>query len=345
MAQRLINQARIAGEWFVTASITLFGLVLLTFIIGRVVPIDPVLAIVGDKASPEVYHKVFVELGRDKPFYIQFGTYVAGLLSGDFGQSFVTSRPVLNDLLDFFPATLELSTIGLLIGMTIGIPAGTIAAYWHDRWPDHLVRLVGLIGYSVPVFWLGLVGLFVFYFKLDWISGPGQIDVFFDGAVPPRTGSILIDSVLAGEWDVFWNAISHMILPAVLLGFYSLAYISRMTRSMMLDQLNREYVLTARLKGASEFRVVAGHALRNAAIPLITIVTLSYGSLLEGSVLVETIFSWPGIGSYIASSLFRADMNAVLGGTLLVGVVFIGLNMLSDVLYGVLDPRVREGLS
>lgn len=345
MILRLLTYARHAGAWAATVAITLFGLTVLTFVIGRVVPIDPVLAIVGDKASPDVYQRVFVELGRDKPLYVQFATYVSGLLHGDFGQSFVTSRPVLSDLLDFFPATLELSTIGLLIGVVLGIPAGVAAAYWHEKWPDHLVRLIALVGYSVPVFWLGLVGLFFLYFKLDWVSGPGQLDVFYQGIVEHRTGSILIDSALAGEWEVFWNAMSHIILPALLLGYYSLAYIGRMTRSLMLDQLNREYVLTARLKGASEFEVVVGHALRNAAIPLVTIVALSYGGLLEGSVLVETIFSWPGIGNYLASSLFRADMNAVLGGTLVVGAVFVFLNMLSDVLYGALDPRAREHLS
>jgi peptide/nickel transport system permease protein len=314
----------------------------LTFFIGRVVPIDPVLAIVGEKATPEVYERVYLQLGLDKPLWVQFGDYLMTLLRGDFGTSFQTSRPVLQDLLTFFPATLELSTLGLLIGVVLGVPMGVASAYWHEKWPDHLIRVIGLIGYSVPIFWLGLVGLFVFYYKLGWVSGPGQLDVFFTGIVDRVTGSILIDSALAGEWEIFGNAISHMILPALLLGYYSLAYISRMTRSVMLDQLSREYILTARLKGASEFRVVAGHALRNASIPLVTVIALSYGGLLEGSVLVETIFSWPGIGNYIYSSLFAADMNAVLGGTLLVGVVFVLLNMLSDVLYRVLDPRSRE---
>lgn len=341
MTSRLLTYSGRVTSWVAGIALTLFGLVVLTFVIGRVVPIDPVLAIVGDKASKEVYDRVFIELGRDQPIYVQFLTYTWKLLHGDFGQSFVTSRPVLTDLLDFFPATLELATFGLLIGVATGIPAGVIAAYYHDKWPDHLIRVFALVGYSVPVFWLGLVGLFFFYFKLDWVSGPGQLDIFYQGVVPLHTGSILIDSALAGDWDVFSNAVSHMILPATLLGYYSLAYIGRMTRSFMLDQLNREYVLTARLKGATELEVVVRHALRNAAIPLVTIVALSYGSLLEGSVLVETIFSWPGIGNYLASSLFRADMNAVLGGTFVVGVVFVFLNMFSDVLYGVLDPRVR----
>lgn len=330
-------------SWLLTVAITLLGLAALTFFIGRILPINPVLSIVGEKATPEVYEKVFLELGLDRPLYQQFFDYVVKLLRGDFGISFSTSRPVLTDLVSYFPATLELATIGLIIGVVLGIPMGVGSAYWHEKWPDHLFRVVGLIGYSVPIFWLGLVGLFVFYYKLGWVAGPGQVDVFYTGIVDRRTGSILIDSILQGEWDVFWNAVSHMVLPALLIGYYSLAYISRMTRSVMLDQLSREYVLTARLKGASEFTVVMRHALGNAAIPLVTVVALSYGGLLEGSVLIETIFSWPGIGNYIYSSLFRADMNAVLGGTLLVGIVFVLLNMLSDVLYRTLDPRSRRG--
>ena len=330
------------GTWLITVAITLIGLSGLTFFIGRVLPIDPVLSIVGEKATPEVYQRVYLELGLDKPLWQQFFEYVQKILRGDFGVSFSTSRPVLTDLLAFFPATLELATIGLIIGVVFGIPMGVASAHWHEKWPDHLFRIVGLIGYSVPIFWLGLVGLFVFYYKLGWVAGPGQVDVFFTGIVTRVTGSILIDASTQGQWDVFWNAVSHISLPAVLIGYYSLAYISRMTRSVMLDQLSREYVLTARLKGASEFTVVMRHALGNAAIPLVTVIALSYGGLLEGSVLVETIFSWPGIGNYIYSSLFAADMNAVLGGTLLVGVVFVLLNMLSDVLYSTLDPRSRR---
>ena len=330
------------GSWLVTVVITLLGLAALTFFIGHVVPIDPVLRIVGEKATADVYQRVFLEMGLDQPLYVQFGRYLFGVLSGDFGTSFQTSRPVIADLLDYFPATLELSTIGLLLGVLLGVPMGVASAYWREKWPDHLIRVIGLIGYSVPIFWLSLVGLFVFYYLLDWVSGPGQIDVFYTGIVTHRTGFILVDSLIDGQYDVFWNAVSHMILPAILLGYYSLAYISRMTRSVMLDQLSREYVLTARLKGASEVSVVFGHALRNAGIPLVTIIALSYGGLLEGSVLIETIFSWPGIGNYIYQSLFAADMNAVLGGTLLVGVVYVLINSVSDVLYKTLDPRSRE---
>lgn len=336
------KRLRNVGTGLVTMAVTLLGLVALTFFIGRVVPIDPVLSIVGEKATQEAYDKVFYELGLDKPVWEQFTSYTLKLIQGDFGTSFTTTRPVLTDLMTFFPATLELATLGLLLGVVLGIPAGVASAYWHDKWPDHLIRIVGLIGYSVPIFWLGLVGLYLFYYKLSWVAGPGQLDVFYVGIVKPITNSILIDSALRGEWEVFWNAVSHIILPVCLIGYFSMAYLSRMTRSLMLDQLSQEYVLTARLKGASEFQVVVGHALRNAAIPLVTIIALSYGGLLEGSVLIETVFGWPGIGNYIASSLFRGDINAVLGGTFLVGAIFILLNQLSDVLYATLDPRTRE---
>jgi peptide/nickel transport system permease protein len=337
-----LKRLRTLGTGLVTMAVTLLGLVALTFFIGRVVPIDPVLSIVGEKATQEAYDKVFYELGLDKPVWEQFTSYTLKLIQGDFGTSFTTTRPVLTDLMSFFPATLELATLGLLLGVVLGIPAGVASAYWHDKWPDHMIRIVGLIGYSVPIFWLGLVGLYVFYYKLSWVAGPGQLDVFYVGIVKPITNSILIDSALRGEWEVFWNAWSHIVLPVCLIGYLSMAYLSRMTRSLMLDQLTQEYVLTARLKGASEFQVVVGHALRNAAIPLVTIIALSYGGLLEGSVLIETVFGWPGIGNYIASSLFRGDINAVLGGTFLVGAIFILLNQLSDVLYVTLDPRTRE---
>ena len=313
----LPNLVGLVGSLGLTVAITFLGLMALTFFIGRVVPIDPVAAIVGAKAPKEVYDRVFHEMGMDKPVIAQFAEYLWRTLRGDFGTSFVTTRPVLTDIVAFFPATFELATIGLVLGVITGVPAGVMSAYHHDTWVDHLIRVIGLIGYS----------------------GPGRLDIYYDGIVPPVTGLILVDSLLAGEQDVFWNAVGHITLPAILLGYYSLAYISRMTRSVMLEQLSQEYVLTARVKGASEFRVVICHALRNAAIPLVTIVALSYGGLLEGSVLIESVFSWPGIGNYIASSLFSADMNAVLGGTILVGAIFVFLNLLSDVLYRALDPR------
>jgi len=324
-----------------TLAVTFFGLLLVTFLIGRVVPIDPVLAAVGDRASPEVYEQVRIELGLHLPLWQQFLHYVGNVLQGDFGRSVLTSNPVLTDIARVFPATLELATVATLLGVLLGVPMGVAAAVRQGRWLDHVVRVVGLIGYSVPVFWLGLVGLLVFYAKLDLVAGPGRLDVFYEGLVEPTTGVILIDSALAGEWDVFRNAVHHIVLPASILGYFSLAYIARMTRSFMIEQLRQEYIVTARVKGLSEARVIWSHALRNTAVPLITVIALSYANLLEGSVLTEIVFAWPGLGFYITNSLLNADMNAVLGGTIVVGCVFIGLNLLSDLLYRVLDPRAR----
>jgi peptide/nickel transport system permease protein len=322
-----------------TVAFTFLVLLLVTFLIGRVVPIDPVLAAVGDRAPPDVYERVRIELGLHLPLWQQFLNYVGDVLQGDFGRSVLTANPVLVDIRRVFPATLELATLATLIGVAFGVPMGVIAATHQGRLLDHVIRVVGLVGYSVPVFWLGLVGLLIFYAKLDWVAGPGRLDVFYEGLVEPVTGVILIDSAIAGEWDVFWNALDHLILPASILGYFSLAYIARMTRSFMIEQLGQEYITTARVKGLSEMRVVWRHALGNTAVPLITVIALSYAYLLEGSVLTETVFAWPGLGFYITNSLLNADMNAVLGGTIVVGSVFIGLNLLSDLLYRLLDPR------
>ena len=330
-----------AGRLLASLAATLLGLLLITYLIGRVMPIDPVLAVVGERATNEVYMATRAAMGLDDPLIVQFFNYLREVLTGNFGNSLLTSRPVIDDIARVFPATLELATVATLIGVTLGIPAGVLAAVHQGRWPDHLVRLIGLFGYSMPIFWLGLMGLLIFYGKRDWGAGPGRRDVFFEDIVPQDTGVTLVDSLLAGDTEVFANALSHIILPAAVLGYYSLAYISRMTRSFMLEQLAQEYVTTARVKGLSEFRVIWRHALGNVMVPLITVVALSYANLLEGSVLTEIVFAWPGIGFYITNALLSADMNAVLGGTVMIGLVFIGLNLLSDVLYRFVDPRAR----
>ena len=329
------------GRFLATVALTLLGLLAVTFIINRVVPIDPVLAVVGDRASPQVYKRVYLELGLDRPLYEQFWIYLKKAVTGDFGVSVLTANKVVDDIRRVFPATLELATLGTLIGTVIGVPIGVLAAVRQGRLADQVVRVVGLIGYSAPIFWLGLMALLVFYARLGWTAGPGRLDISYDYIVTPTTGLILLDSALQGEWAVFANAFSHIVLPATLLGYFSMAYISRMTRSFMLNELAQEYVVTARVKGLAEWRIIWGHALRNAAVPLVTVIALSYANLLEGSVLTETVFAWPGLGQYITNSLQNADMNAVLGGTLVIGAVFIGLNILSDLLYRQLDPRVR----
>jgi peptide/nickel transport system permease protein len=323
--------------------VTYLGLLAVTFFIGRVIPIDPVLAIVGDRAPEHVIQRVREELGLNLPLWHQFLIYLGKVVQGDFGISVLSSNPVLSDIRRVFPATLELATLGTIIGAGLGIPLGVWAAVRRGGFADQLVRVMGLIGYSVPIFWLGLMALLVFYARLGWVSGPGRIDVVYEFTLTPWSGIMLLDTALAGEWEAFRSALSHLILPASLLGYFSLAYISRMTRSFMLNELAQEYVIAARAKGLSETRIIWRHALRNAAVPLVTVVALSYAGLLEGSVLTETVFAWPGLGLYITNSLQNADMNAVLGGTIVVGSVFIGLNLLSDLLYRVLDPRTREG--
>jgi len=332
---------RSAVRLLASVALTFLGLLLVTFLIGRVVPIDPVLAAVGDRAPAEVYERVRLELGLDKPLYEQFALYVLKALQGDFGKSVLTSNTVFDDIKRVFPATLELATVATLLGVVLGIPAGVLAAVHQDRWQDQVVRVLGLMGYSIPVFWLGLMGLLLFYAKLDWVAGPGRLGVAFDDLVAPITGVILIDSAVQGEWEVFADAFRHVILPAAVLGYFSLAYISRMTRSFMIEQLRQEYVVTARIKGLSERRVVWRHALGNVMVPLLTVIALSYANLLEGSVLTETVFAWPGLGQYITNSLLNADMNAVLGGTIMVGIIFIGINLLTDLLYRLVDPRAR----
>jgi peptide/nickel transport system permease protein len=324
-----------------TLALTFLGLLAITFFIGRVIPIDPVLAVVGDRAPRPVYEAARLAMGLDRPLPIQFLSYVGDVLTGKFGTSVSTNRPVIEDLGRVFPATLEMATLGILIGIALGVPLGVTAARHQGSPLDHLIRVVGLLGYTVPAFWLGLVGLAVFYARLRWVGGPGRIDFYYDGLVPPITNLILVDAAISGDWDVFWNALSHLILPASVLGFFSLAYIARMTRSFMLDQLAQDYVTTARVKGVPEGKVVWRHAFRPIRVPLITVIGLSYAGLLEGSVMIETVFSWPGIGNYLTTALLNADMNAVLGATLVIGAVFILINKLSDVLYRTLDPRAR----
>jgi len=333
--------ARSAFVGFLTLAVTLTGLLLATFVIGRVMPIDPVVAAVGDKASAETYAAAREALGLDKPIWVQFGRYVEGVGRGDLGKSTVSGRPIVEDIGRAFPATIELATLAIVVGTLIGVPLGVYAAHRRNRRADHVIRFVSLIGYSTPIFWLGLIALLIFYAKLGWVSGPGRIATVYRYTVEVWSGFLLIDTLRSGNLDAFRSALSHLVLPATLLGYVSLAYIARMTRGFMIEELGKEYVTTARIKGASEARVLWGHALPNVMVPLVTVIALSFGHLLEGAVLTETVFAWPGIGLYITSGLFAADMPAVLGGTLVVGICFVALNKLAELLYPLLDPRTR----
>ncbi|OWF83919.1 ABC transporter permease [Yersinia frederiksenii] len=334
--------ARRLSKRLFQVAVTLFGLLILTFIIGRVMPIDPVLAIVGQDADQSTYQQVYLQLGLDKPLWTQFFIYFNSLIHGDLGNALLTGRPVVDDLIRVFPATIELATMAILVGAGLGIPLGVMAAARRGKFADYVVRFISLAGYSTPIFWVGMMGLLVFYAWLNWVGGAGRVDMAYDGLVDRRTGLLLIDSALAGEWEVFRSAVNHLLLPATILGFHSLAYISRMTRSFMLAQLSQEYIITAKVKGLSEFQVLWGHAFRNILVQLLTVVALAYGSLLEGAVLIETVFSWPGFGSYLTGSLLLGDMNAVMGCVLLVGLIFVSLNLLSDMLYQIFDPRTNQ---
>ena len=320
---------------------TLFGLLVITFVVGRLVPADPVIAVVGDQADQETYQRVYAMMGLDQPLYVQFFNYLRDVLTLNFGQSHLTKNPVILDLARVLPATIELAGLSIIIGAGLGIPLGIIAATHKGKWIDQLARVVGLVGYSTPIFWLGTLVMLVFYARLGWIPGGGRIDIYNEGLVEGPTQSLLLDSILAGEWEVFWSALHHLITPALILGYASMAYISRMSRSFMLEQLGQEYVLTARAKGLPQRSVAWGHAFRNIRVQLLTIVTLAFCGLLEGTVLIETVFSWPGLGQYLTTALLYADMNAVLGAVLVIGLISIVINLLSDVVYRFVDPRTR----
>lgn len=321
--------------------LTLFGLLLLTFFIGRVMPLDPVLAVVGPDADASTYQQVFREMGLDQPLWRQFLWYLNDLLRGDFGAALLTGNPVLTDIARVFPATLELATLAIVFGVVVGLPLGVFAATHHGRLGDHLARLLTLFGYSTPIFWLAMMAFLVFYAWLGWAGGVGRIGLAYDGLVPVRSGLLLVDTLLAQDWEAFRSALRHILLPALILSVNSVAYIGRMVRSFMLEQLSQEYILTAKVKGLSWRQVVWGHAFRNILVQLLTIVALAYGSLLEGAVLIETVFAWPGFGQYLTNSLLLGDMNAVMACVLLIGLIFVGLNLLSDLLYTLFDPRTR----
>ena len=340
-AGTLWHRLRWLGATLTSVLITLLGLLVVTFALGRVLPADPVLRVVGDRATQEQYDKVRHELLLDRPLPEQFAAFTGDMLRGDFGKSLVTGNPIREDIVRYFPATLELATVAIVLGVLFGIPLGVVCAQYANLWPDHLGRVLSLGGHSVPIFWLGIVGLMIFYAQLGWVAGPGRLDVAYRYSVPEVTHLMLVDSALAGEWEAFRNALSHLVLPASLLGLVALGYITRMTRSFLLYQLRQDYTTVLRLKGLSESAILWRHALRNAAGPVLAIIALTYAYLLEGAVLTETVFAWPGLGMYITDSLFASDIPAVLAATLLVGSIFMLVNIASELIQSALDPRSR----
>jgi peptide/nickel transport system permease protein len=320
----------------------MIGVSVITFAISHLIPADPAAAALGDHATAEQIAAFRAEYHLDRPLAEQYLTYVSGILRGDLGRSIRTRRPVADDLADSFPATLELSFAALLVSILIGIPLGVWSAISRGRPPDYFVRVLSLVGGSLPVFWLGLIVIGLGYYQLGWFPGGGRIDLFV--APPPtRTGLFVVDSLLAADLQALRSSLVHLVLPAITLGYFSTAVIARMTRSSMLEVLSQDYMRTARAKGLRERIVVLRHGLRNALIPTVTIIGLTFGSLLSGAVLTETIFSWPGLGRYATASAVSLDFPAVLGVTLVAAVVYPVANLVVDVAYYWLDPRTQRG--
>ena len=317
---------------------------LITFVLSHSVPADPVAAYLGQSAllDPEIVAAFKREWGLDKPLHEQYLAYLGNLFQGNLGRSILSKRPVEEDLEQYLPNTILLATAAIVFAVVIGVPLGVISAVKRNHPIDHVVRAVSLIGVSIPVFWLSLVSLFVFYYWLDWLPGPGMLDNKF---VAPTsvTGFLPIDALIAGDMDVFGNAMRHLVLPALVLSSFSVGLIARVTRSSMLEILGQDFMRTARAKGLKERIVITRHALRNALIPTITVIGLAYGNQLGGAVLTETIFSWPGIGRYAYQAASSLDFPAVMGVTMLIAGIYIGVNLIVDILYGVLDPRIRVG--
>ena len=320
---------------------TFFGVTLVAFIFIRMLPGDPVLLMAGERGMSEERHAALMaEFGFDKPIIVQYGYYLKQLASGDFGTSIITKKPILEEFSTLFPATVELSLCAILIAVFIGLPAGMIAATRRGSFFDHTVMTGALTGYSMPIFWWGLLLIIFFSGILGWTPVSGRISLlyFFE----PVTGFMLIDSILADQPGAFASAISHLILPSIVLGTIPMAVIARQTRSAMLEVLSEDYVRTARAKGLGPGRVIGIHALRNAMIPVITVIGLQIGVLFAGAILTETIFSWPGIGKWMVDSIFRRDYPAVQGGLLLIAAIVMMVNLVVDLLYGLINPQIRH---
>lgn len=331
---------RLAASLF-SLLVTLLGLLAFTFMLSHLSPVDPVLQIAGDHASESTYAQVRRDLGLDQPVLMQFWHYIEHLARGDMGISRITNQPVVSDLMRTFPATIELATCAMIFGALSGISLALLAAWKPGSIVDNLARLISLLGYSVPVFWLGLLGLLLFYAVLHWSAGPGRLDDIYIYTLEPKTGFVLIDSWLSGDREMFRNALAHLWLPVVVLGMLSMAGITRLLRAALLEESSKEYVTLARAKGAGRGRILLLHIFPNVSGTLITVLALSYATLLEGSVLTETVFAWPGVGRYMTTALFASDAPAILGSTLLIGSCFILLNALADALTWLTDARTR----
>jgi len=336
------NFWRFVGRRVVVTVPVLLLITLLGFVLTYLIPADPLAMVLSERAmaNPEIVRAYRERWGLDAPPHMRYLTYVRNLARGDLGASIATQQPVAEDLKTFVPATVELATAALLLAVAIGVPLGVLAAVWRDRWPDHLARVGSLTGVSMPAFWLGLLALTIFSYRFQIAPGPGRLD---PQIVPPPlwTGMLVVDSLLARRWDALADALRHLALPALVLAAYVMGVITRVTRASVLDALTEDYVRTARAKGAPERAVVFRHVLRNALIPTLTVIGLAVGNLMAGAVMTETIFAWPGLGRYAVDAAGKLDFPAIMGVTLFVAVVYVGVNFVVDVAYVVLDPRIR----
>ncbi|HNX30486.1 MAG TPA: ABC transporter permease [Holophaga sp.] len=319
--------------------IVMLGVATIVFFITHVIPADPVGAILGGNAPLETVDKLRHQLGLDQSLHVQYFRYLGGIFHGDFGVSIVSNHKVVDDILEFFPATVELACAAMCFTVLFGVFLGTVSAIKRNRPIDHILRVFSILGVSMPGFWLGLLLLLLFYFKLGWLPGTGRNDLF--AFVDNITGLVLVDSIITRNWAGLWDAVKHIILPAFVLGYASAASVARIMRASMLDVLRQDYIRTARSKGLGRRVVIFRHALKNAMIPAVTVIGISFGDLLSGAVLTETIFSWPGLGRYIVQSLLVLDYPAITGATLFVAFIFSMANLVVDISYAALDPRMR----
>ena len=320
---------------------TFIGITLLVFVLVRLIPGDPIETMAGERGiDPAEHARLVHEYGFDRPIIVQYGLYLSRLVQGDLGRSIVTHKTVIEEFGSLFPATVELSLCALLFALIIGIPVGIIAAVRRNSIFDQGFLGRSLTGYSMPIFWWGLRLILLFSVQLGWTPVSGRIAVLY--FVEAKTGFLLIDTLLAGDIPAFWSAVSHLILPAIVLGTVPLAVIARMTRSAMLEVLGEDYIRTARAKGLSSFRVVTVHAFRNALIPIVTVIGLQMGVLFTGAILTETIFSWPGVGKWLIDGIARRDYPVLQGGTLIIGSIIMAINLLVDMTYGLINPRIRH---
>ena len=319
----------------------LIGVIIVTFLLTRALPGDPAAYFAGPAATKDAIEQVRKQLGLDKPLVLQFGDYVGDLAKGNLGTSLTTGQPVLTELRNRLPASAELTLFGLILSMAIAIPLGILAAVKQGSWIDHTCRVVATAGVSLPVFFTGLLLVYFFYFKLGWSPAPlGRLDVF-SSPPPPITGFYLIDSLLTGQLETFRAALSQLLLPGMTLCIFSLAPIARMTRASMLAVLASEFVRTARASGLDSRTVIITYAFRNAMLPVVTTLGMVFSFLLGANVLVEKVFAWPGIGSYAIEALISSDFAPVQGFVLTMAILYVALNLIIDILYGGIDPRVR----